>query len=220
MPSRIVSSSVGTKVLIAVTGLCLFLFLIVHLTGNLLLFVGPATFNAYSHTLISNPLIYGAEGGLLLLFLVHVWKAAWNWWGNRGARPVAYEKKEYAGAPSRRSPASSTMIYTGALTFVFIALHLKTFKYGPWYEVEGVRDLYRLTFEVFRDPLIVGFYVVCMGLLGFHLWHGFASAAQSLGLDHPRRTPAILKVSKVAAVILGGGFLLIPVVIYFLGGRS
>ncbi len=220
MPSRIVSSSIGTKVLVAITGICLFLFLISHLAGNLLVFVGPAMFNEYSHKLVSNPIIWIAEAGLLAVFVTHVWKAVTNYLKNRGARPVRYTMTRNAGGPSRKSPASSTMIVTGLVTLVFVVLHLKTFKFGPYYEIEGVRDLYRLEVEVFSNPLYVAFYVACMVLIGFHLWHGVGSSAESLGIDHPRRTPFILKFSKVMAVILAGGFLIIPIVIFLMGGRS
>ena len=85
--SRFVSSSVGTKILLALTGLSLFGFLVVHLIGNLLALAGPETFNGYSHKLISNPLVYVAEAGLAALFGLHVFKAATNWWANRTARP-------------------------------------------------------------------------------------------------------------------------------------
>ena len=82
-------STIGTKILIAATGLALFGFLITHLAGNLLIFAGPEAFNDYSHALLSNPLIYIAEAGLALLFVVHVWKTVGNYARNRAARPAA-----------------------------------------------------------------------------------------------------------------------------------
>jgi len=100
------SSTVGTKVLIAVTGLALFLFLVGHLVGNLLLFAGPEAFNGYSHKLISNPFIYVVEGGLAAIFLLHVFKTVTNWARNRGARPTGYVEKKWAGYTSRKSVAS------------------------------------------------------------------------------------------------------------------
>ena len=107
MPSRVsfISSTVGTKVLIAITGLAMFLFLVGHLAGNLLLLVGPEAFNGYSHKLISNPAIYLVEAGLVAILVLHVFKAALNWARNRSARPAAYQKKggpvTRAGRPSR-----------------------------------------------------------------------------------------------------------------------
>ena len=226
---KFLTSTVGTKILIAVTGLSLFLFLVAHLAGNLLLFAGPEKFNAYSHALISNPLIYVVEAGLVAIFLLHVFNAVTNWWSNRGARPEAYEVKKWAGHTSRKGVASTTMIVTGTVTLAFVVLHLITFKYGPG-EAEGyvfrtamgpeIRDLKRLTLEVFQNPVYVAGYVVCMALLFLHLRHGLSSALQTLGVNHPRHNRYILAAGTVLAVILGFGFAIIPVVVYFGGGRS
>ncbi len=223
-PQSSLFSTVTTKVLIALTGLFLVLFLCLHLAGNLLLYFGPATFNAYSHALISNPFVIPAEIGLLAILVVHVLEAVTMWWTNRGARPIAYETKRWAGGASRKSLASATMIWTGSVTFVFAAVHVATFKYGPWYttSIHGApgRDLYRMVIEAFRQPLVVGFYVPCMALVGFHLWHGFASAFESLGVNHPKLTPRILVVGKALALVIGAGFFSIPIVLFILGGRS
>jgi len=218
---KFLTSTVGTKILIAVTGLALFLFLCGHLAGNLLLFAGPEAFNGYSHKLISNPFIYVVEAGLVAIFLLHVFNAVTNWWSNRGARTTGYQVKEWAGHTSRKSVASTTMIVTGVATFVFVVLHLKTFKYGPWYETpEGIRDLYTLTIEIFRSPLYVAGYVVCMGLIFLHLRHGLSSTMQTLGVNHPRYNRYILMAGTLLAVVIGLGFAIIPVAIFFGGGRS
>jgi succinate dehydrogenase / fumarate reductase cytochrome b subunit len=208
------SSSVGTKIAIALTGIALVGFLIMHLAGNLLILIGGETFNAYSHKLISNPLLIPVEIALLAIFLVHVYKTVRMFLDNRLARPTAYAEKRWAGHTSRKSLASSTMIVTGLVTFVFVWLHLKTFKYGPYYEdAEGVRDLNRLVLEVFSQPAYVAFYVVCMVLIGFHLRHGVASAFQSLGISDV--TNRLVRVSLAIALLIGGGFALIPLWIYF-----
>src|SRR6476661_9868763 len=104
---RVFATSVGTKLLIGATGLALFLFLITHIAGNALIFLGPATFNSYSHTLTSNPLVPVIEIGLLLIFLVHIYKTVTMFVGNQQARPVAYKTKKSRGTPSRRSLSSS-----------------------------------------------------------------------------------------------------------------
>lgn len=217
-------STITSKILIALTGLSLIGFLCVHLIGNLLLYFGPAKFNAYSHVLISNPLVIPAEIGLVAIFLLHILEASMMWFSDRSARPVAYQNKRRAGGVSRKSLASSTMIWTGSTTLVFLIVHVGTMKYGPWYTtlIHGVdgRDLDRLVREIFRNPLWVGFYSACMVVVGFHLWHGFSSAFESLGLDHPNLTPKVLKAGKVLAIILGGGFLSLPLWLYFFGGRS
>jgi succinate dehydrogenase / fumarate reductase cytochrome b subunit len=218
---RFFSSSVGTKILIALTGLGLFGFLVVHLAGNLLALAGPDVFNQYSHDLLSSPFVYLAEAGLAAIFLLHAIKAVLNWMANRRARPLAYHEKRWAGRTSRKTVASSTMIVSGLVTFVFVVLHLKTFKFGTYYAVEGkaeLRDLYRLLIEVFRSPAYVVFYVACMLLILLHLRHGVSSALQSLGINHPRYNAIILRAGTIAAVVIGAGFALIPVWAYVMGG--
>jgi succinate dehydrogenase / fumarate reductase cytochrome b subunit len=198
------------KILIGVTGLALFLYLVIHIIGNLMIFFGPAFFNKYAYTLEGNPLIPIVEIGLLLIFLVHVYKAVTMYLGNQQARPIAYAKKKYAGAPSRKTIASSTMIFSGLWLLLFIIIHVKAFRYGteyPW--PAGGRDLYRLEMENFYSPLVVGFYLLSMLVVGSHLWHGASSSLQSLGVDHPRWTPRILLAGKVMAVLIAGGFIVI-----------
>src|SRR5687767_14089448 len=92
------SSSVGTKLLIGITGLLLFLYLILHIAGNALVFLGPDIFNEYSHALISNPLVPIIEIGLLVIFLIHIYKTVRMLVANRQARPVRYTQKKYAGS--------------------------------------------------------------------------------------------------------------------------
>ncbi len=215
---RVFATSVGTKLLIGLTGLALFLYLITHIAGNALIFFGPATFNQYAHTLTSNPLIPVIEIGLLLIFLVHVYKTVTMYLGNQRARPVGYLMKKRQGPPSRKSFASTTMIFSGLWLLIFIVIHVKTFKYGTVYDAPGgVRDLYRTEMEAFANPLIVAFYVVSMLVVGSHLWHGASSAFQSLGFDHPRWTPRILAFGKIMAVVIAGGFILIAVWAYVAG---
>jgi succinate dehydrogenase / fumarate reductase cytochrome b subunit len=207
-------SSIGTKFVIALTGLALVVFLIAHLAGSLLFLLGPEAFNEYSHALISNPLVYAAEAGLLAVFLAHVVKTSANAVANRAARPTRYAVREWAASKSprsRKSLASTSMIVTGAFTALFVVTHLATFKFGPYYETAGrMRDLYRLQLQVFASPAYVAFYLVAMAVLFLHLWHGVASAAQSLGLDHPVWTPRIVATGRGLAAVLGGGFVLLP----------
>lgn len=219
---RVFATSVGTKLLIGVTGLALFLFLLSHIAGNALIFLGRDTFNTYSHALTSNPLIPVIEILLGLIFLVHIYKTVTMYLGNQQARPVAYQTRKSQGGPSRKSFSSTTMIFTGLWLLIFVVLHVKGFKYGAYYPVEGVedvRDLYRLVAENFRSPLMVAFYVVSMLIVGSHLWHGASSTFQSLGLDHPRWTPRILALGKVFAVVIGGGFILITLYVHLFAGQ-
>lgn len=215
---RVFSSTVGTKLLIGLTGLALFAYLLLHLVGNALFFAGPATFNKYSHALISNPLIIPIEIGLLLIFLLHLYKTITNYLSNTAARPIAYEEKKGADHTSRKSVASSTMIFSGLVMLLFVMIHVKQFKYGAWYDVtvgsQTVRDLARIEIEVFRQPLWVLFYVVCTVLAGLHLWHGIASGFQSIGFEHPTYTRKLTIWGIVFAIIIGGGLALVPVIIY------
>ena len=221
MPSRfrrLLSSSVGTKLLIGLTGFGLFIYLILHLAGNALIFAGPEIFNEYSHRLISNPLLIPIELGLLAIFVVHIYKTITMYLGNQRARPVRYAKKEWAGHTSRKTIASTTMIGSGLFILLFVIVHVKQFKYGSYYQTvadASVRDLYRTEIEVFQQPLWVAFYVIATLVVGLHLRHGIASAFQSLGLDHPVYTRRLTIWGIVFAVIIGGGLALIPVVVYF-----
>jgi succinate dehydrogenase / fumarate reductase cytochrome b subunit len=214
---RVFSSSVGTKLLIGITGLLLFLYLVLHLVGNLMVFAGQETFNHYAHFLISNPLVVPAEIALLLLFLLHIYKTLTMWAANQRARNVGYEKKSWAGHTSRKSVASTTMIWTGVLVLVFVVVHVAQIKYGAWYEIGDppIRDLYRTEVDVFSSPVWVAVYVVCMVLIGFHLRHGISSAFQSLGADHPVYTKRLVVLGTVLAILIGGGFAAIPLWVYF-----
>ena len=215
---RVFATSVGTKLLIGVTGLALFLYLITHIAGNALIFLGPTTFNQYANTLTSNPLIPVIEVGLLLIFLVHVYKTVTMYLGNQQARPVSYVVKRSQGRPSRKSFASSTMIVSGLWLLIFVVIHVKSFKYGTEYEAAGgVRDLYRTEMEAFASPLMVAFYVISMFVVGSHLWHGASSTFQSLGLDHPRWTPRIMAATKALAAVIAGGFVIIALWAHFAG---
>jgi succinate dehydrogenase / fumarate reductase cytochrome b subunit len=220
---RVFSTSVGMKILIGVTGLALFLYLIVHIAGNLMVFGGPAFFNKYAHTLESNPLLPVIELGLLAVFLIHIYKTIRMFLGNQQARPVAYVKKKRAGWTSRKSLASSTMIVSGLWLLVFLIIHVKAFREGWGTEYEwpaGGRDLYRQEMEVFTNPLMVGFYVLSMVVVGSHLWHGISSGFQSLGIDKPWWTRFIIPAGKVIAALIAAGFIVIALWAHFNGVRS
>jgi succinate dehydrogenase / fumarate reductase cytochrome b subunit len=222
MPSRhsFFSSSVGSKYVIALSGLALVGFLIGHLAGNLLIYISPQAFNAYGENMIHNPLLIPAELGLLAIFLLHAYKAARLFLGSQTARPVGYARTRWAGHTSRKSWASATMILSGTFLLVFVPLHLKTFKYGPHYDAaDGGRDLWRLLVEVFSRPGYVAFYSLGMVIVGFHLWHGVSSAFQSVGADRGSLAARIRLAGWVLAVLIGGGFLSIPLYVYFLRAR-
>jgi len=214
------SSSIGSKFLIAFTGLSLLVFLIAHLAGNLLFIAGPDAFNEYAHKLISNPLVYVAEFGLLAVFVLHIVKTVGMVAGSYSARPQGYAKKKWAKSKndrSRKSVSSTTMILTGTITLLFVVTHLVTFKFGIYYETPaGIRDLYRLQMAVFSNPGYVAFYIVAMGVIVFHLWHGTTSAMQSFGIDIPTWTPRLKWVGRGLAVFLGLGFAILPIYTFIL----
>lgn len=215
---RAFSSSVGTKLLMGLTGLALFAYMILHLAGNALILAGPDVFNDYSHLLISNPLIVPIELGLLAIFLVHIYKAITMWTANKAARPVGYLTKVNAGHTSRKSVASSTMILSGILILLFVIVHVKQFKFGSFYLVNDsadVRDLFRTEVEVFSSPFWVAVYVIATLLVGLHLRHGVASGFQSLGIDHPVYTRRLTAIAIVFAVLIGVGLAVIPVWVHF-----
>ena len=222
-PQKAFSSSIGSKFLIAFTGLSLLVFLIAHLAGNLLFIAGPDAFNEYSHKLVSNPLVYVAELGLLFVFALHIIKTVALVAGSYSARPQRYAKRTWArkkNDSSRKSVSSSTMILTGTITLLFVVTHLATFKFGTYYETaDGIRDLYRLQLAVFSNPGYVAFYIVAMGVIVFHLWHGASSAMQSFGVNSPTWTPRLQWMGRGLAVILGLGFAILPLYTFILGAR-
>ena len=225
MASRqgVFSSSVGTKIAIGLTGLLLFIYLLIHIAGNMVVFLGPAAFNKYAFTLESNPLLPVIELVLLSWFVIHIYKTVRMFLGNQSTRPVGYAKKKRARYTSRKSFASSTMIFSGLWLLAFLVIHVKAFHDGWGYEYEwpaGGRDLYRQEMETFQSPLMAGFYIISMVVVGSHLWHGVSSAFQSLGADRPGWTRFILPAGKVIAVLIAGGFIVIALWAHFAGVRS
>ncbi len=226
----VIWSSVGRKILMSLTGLLLFTFVVGHLAGNLPLLTGdPDPFNKYGHFLVSlGGLLIVVELVLVGCLLVHVWTAIAIALGKRHARPDRYAKQKGAGGASRKTVGASTMVYTGLVTLVFIVLHLITFKWGPGVpqgyvtQIDGVemRDLHRLVVETFSRPGPVVGYVAAMVVLGFHLSHAFWSAFQSLGFYHHRYTRILYAGGRTVAFLIALGFLVIPVWIYFAGAAQ
>ena len=207
MPS-LISSSIAKKLGMALTGLLLYGFLVAHLGGNLLLLKGDggAAFNAYSEFLVQHPLLIPAELGLIAIFLSHVYLAIIVSRENRRARPVGYQMTDAVGGG--RSWASRTMIWSGLVILVFLVLHLKTFKYGD----HGDGTLFDLVIGTFHQQAWTIWYVAALTVLGFHLWHAFQSAFQTLGL-HARGRLRVLSVAL--CLLVAGGFALIPVWVFW-----
>lgn len=211
-------SSIGKKYVMGVSGLVWAGFVLTHMLGNLLIFVGPDAYNVYGHKIVTSGILYAAEAVLVLALLAHVVMAVLLTLENRMARG----KQRYAMKPSgSKGPrfASTTMAVQGSLILVFVILHLVTFKYGTYYEttVDGVkmRDLARLFVDVFQQPGYVVWYVVCLIILGFHLSHGVGSIFQSFGLKNEHYEPIIKKVSIIYGSLVALGFLAQPIYIFF-----
>ena len=193
-------------------------FVLSHMIGNLLIFVSAESYNKYGHALVSNPLIYIAEGGLVLALLLHLIFGMQLTKENKQARPEGYHA-ESSGAKAA-SPAQKSMIYTGSLILISIILHIITFKYGTHYTVDyghgDIRDLHRLIIEVFSIRGYVFGYLVCLVLLGVHLSHGLQASFQSLGFRHPRYTPTIKIIGWVYSIVVAAGFISQPLYVYFM----
>ena len=201
MPPTFLSSPIGKKMGMALTGLILYGFLVGHLLGNLLLLKddGGRSFNAYSDFLINHPLLIPAEIFLVVVFALHLFLAISVTRDNRRARPVGYQTTQSAGG---RSFASHTMIYSGVVILVFLVLHLKTFKYG-----DKPSGLYDLVLATFQQTGYLIWYAVAMLVLGFHLWHAFHSAFQTLSI----RSDKVKSLGLVLCLFLALGFGFLPV---------
>ena len=220
-PLEYLGSSIGKKQVLAVSGLMLCIFLIVHLSGNLLILVGPEAFNTYAHTLATNPFITVAEISLAMVFLTHIILAIKITMENQAARPQEYFLKRPTGRGA--TFASSSMPYTGLIILIFLILHLIHFRFGkaPMVDYHGVamRDLHVLVMDLFKKPLYVFWYIFAQVSLGVHLSHGFSSAFGTLGLHHPKYTPLIKKLGIVFAIIIAAGFSTISIWAYLQGGK-
>lgn len=213
--TRTSQSSIGKKVLMALTGLALIGFLVAHLAGNLTFYADAdgAAFDHYAETLDSNPLLPIAEIGLLILFVAHIALGLRVTAQNRDARKQKYAIRTSHGA---RTPGSSTMILTGLVVLIFLVVHLFHFRLQ---KEEGV-SMAGLVRQELSQPLGAGVYVVGMIALAMHLSHAFKSALQTLGLNHPKYTPVIEKLSLGLGVALGLGFVSFPLYVFFLGGNA
>ncbi|MCB0394261.1 MAG: succinate dehydrogenase cytochrome b subunit [Bdellovibrionales bacterium] len=211
-------SSIGQKTLMAVSGLGWALFALSHMAGNLLIFAGPQAYNNYGHAIVSNPAIYVAEIGLIVLFLTHVIYALKTTIENSRARKSKYVVSK--SGEKQASLASRTMKHQGLVILIFLFLHISAFKFGAYYAVDygqgEIRDLFRLLFEKFQDPVYVWFYVVCVLLLGFHLSHGLYSGFQSIGFFHTKYTPILKCASVLYGLAIAVGFASQPIYLHFI----
>jgi succinate dehydrogenase / fumarate reductase cytochrome b subunit len=221
--SSFITSSIGQKLIMSLTGLFLILFLVVHLAGNLQLLNndGGEAFNIYAKFMISNPLIKTISYGLYAFILLHAIQGILLAIKNRKARG----NKRYAvQTTANTSFASRNMALLGTLILFFLGIHMGDFWYQMkftdqlamvTYDGQEYKDLYAKVATTFSQPWFVVVYVVSMVVLGIHLWHGFQSAFQTLGLNHRKYNPLIQWIGKAYSVVIPVLYAIIPLVFYF-----
>ena len=214
-------STIGKKVLMAVTGLLLVAFVIGHMVGNLQVFIGSAKMNGYAAFLKSTgELLWLVRIGLLVAVLLHILMAWQLTQIKQTARPVAYEMRE----PQVSTVASRTMRWGGVLLLVFIAFHILHFTTGTvfpmasrpdaLYPAYSRTDVYGNVISAFHMPWVVAFYVVAMLFLMLHLFHGAWSSVRTLGLATPSHHPLHRRVATAIALIVWLGFTAVPVAVF------
>ena len=214
-------STIGKKMIMAVTGLMMVGFVIVHMAGNLQLFLGAAKINGYSAFLKSTgELLWVARLGLLGAVLLHILMA---WQLSRiaaQARPVAYEKR----TPQVSTLASRTMRWGGVLLLGFIVFHILHFTTGtvfPFasrpdalYPSYSHTDVYGNVVSAFRLPWVAALYIVAMFFLLLHLFHGAWSSVRTLGLTKPSPDPMKRRIATAIALVVWLGFTIVPLAVF------
>ncbi len=206
----ILGSSIGKKLLMAVTGFSFCGFLAAHLAGNLTIYGGKDAFNGYAAHLHSlGPLLTVAELVLLTFFLVHVITGLILFLGNLKARPVRYAVDKSAGG---RTFGSATMPYTGAILLAFIIFHLLNFHFVD----KTNTTIFNIVSDAFSNTGYVVVYILAMVTAAIHVSHGFWSAFQTVGANHPKTMPLIRMISTAFAVVVAVGFGFLPIYIFLL----
>ena len=212
-------SSIGKKWIMGITGFMLVGFLIAHLSGNLLIFVGPEALNEYAEFLegLGAPL-WIARAGLLTAFVLHIVSAASLSRENRAARPEAYAYKNTV----RASIASRSMGISGSFILFFVVGHLLHFTWGviqPEYahleDASGKEDVYGMIVNGFSHAEIVIPYVLALMFVGAHLSHAISSFFQTVGFNHKTYTPLINKAGPMIAAAISLGYISIPLSVFF-----
>ncbi|MDX5477524.1 succinate dehydrogenase cytochrome b subunit [Fontibacter flavus] len=220
--SKTFNSTLGKKLLMALTGLFLILFLVGHVSGNTLLFKndGGQAFNEYAKFMTTNPFVKILSYVTYISVLVHVVYAIFLSRRNKSARPVGYAVSK---AATNSSWNSRNMGILGTIILIFLVIHLQGFWYQMhWgdvpmveYNGEQYKDLFTIVQFAFQAEWLVALYVISMVMLGFHLAHGFESAFQTLGLNHVKYSPAIKKLGLLFSIIVPALFASMPLYIYF-----
>lgn len=205
-----IRTSIGKKLLMALTGISFCGFLLMHLAGNLTVYRGKDALVAYSeklHTL--GPILTLAEYGLLFLGLVHVLTGVVLFYENLTARPQRYAIKKRAGG---RTIGSATMPYTGILILTFVIVHLLNFHFVDRTD----RTIFQIVAATFSNPGYVIGYIAAMIAAAVHVSHGFWSAFQTIGASHPKYTPLIKGLGILFSLLVAIGFGSLPLFIAML----
>lgn len=220
--TKTLSSTLGRKLIMALTGLFLILFLTGHVSGNLLLFQsdGGQAFNIYAKFMTTNPAVKLLSYVTYISIIGHVIYSIFLTRANKSARPVDYTN---SNSSKSSSTASRNMGILGTIILIFLVIHMQTFWYQMhWGEVpfvtydgEEYKDLFSIVTFAFQNELMVIGYVLAMVFLSFHLSHGFASAFQTLGLSHKKYSPAIEVLGKFYCILVPILFASMPIYIYF-----
>ncbi len=206
-------TTVGRKLVMALTGLFLFLFLLEHLYGNILLYKidQGKSFNDYTEFMTGNLIIRAIEYILFAGFIIHILDALLLTYSNRKARPIGY-------AMSHRSQNSSwfsrNMGLTGTIIFVFLVIHLKTFFVPHRFGAPETSMAYDVA-AAFQSNIYSALYLVAMVILGAHLNHGFQSSLQTLGLNNKYYMSTLKMTGSILSLIIMIGFASFPIVFYF-----
>lgn len=207
---RFWDTTIGKKAVMAATGVVLAGFVVVHLLGNLQIFLGPERFNGYARALKALPeLLWTVRIMLLVSVALHIWSSIQLAVVKGEARPVGYMRRKSIAS----SYASRTMYMSGPIIAAFIVYHLMQFTFGVGGTPYMESDPYGNVINGFRVPAVSLFYIIAMGLLCLHLRHGLSSMVQSLGLQHPRYTPGLRAISWTIATLVFFGFVSIPIAI-------
>ena len=210
----LLSSPIGRKWIVAITGIVLILFVIGHLLGNLSIFVGPDAMNSYAAFLKSTgELLWVVRIVLLTCVVLHIWFTITLWRENLSARPQKYAVKNDLGT----TVYARLMRISGLTVLAFVLYHLAQFtwqafnpEYKTWIDAQGRHDVYRMVVTAFECPFVSGFYILAVGLLGMHLSHGIASLFQTLGLTTEKLRPVFERGGLLIAWIIFLGFASIP----------
>ncbi|MGH8020870.1 MAG: succinate dehydrogenase cytochrome b subunit [Opitutaceae bacterium] len=242
LAAALFTSSIGRKILMAVTGLILLGYVTVHLVGNLHIFGAPDEINGYAHFLQGlGPVLWSVRIILLAAVVLHIWAGVVLTLENRKARKSEYEFRHTIQATF----ASRTMRITGLVVFFFILYHIAQFTVGvdgdffqgdhfktrlPEYTMHEdfhlfgflmvpagteVHDVFTMVVRSFQSPIVSAFYIISVGLLAYHLWHGFESMFQTLGLKTARWTRCLRILTRAFCVLYFVGNLTIPAAVLF-----